>query len=142
MPDHLTPSQRHANMAAIRAKDTKPEVLVRKYLWRHGFRYRLNHKRLPGSPDIVMRRLHTIIMVNGCFWHKHDCPRFVWPSSNEDYWKPKILRNVEHIEESQLHGRRALMHEVPHRAGPDGDDVRKHGSSGVVTCNKGTYSSN
>ena len=71
MPDHLTIEQRHKNMSAIRGKDTKPEVLVRKYLWAHGFRYRLNHPRLPGKPDIVMRKYRTCIFVNGCFWHGH-----------------------------------------------------------------------
>ena len=93
--DTLTSQQRHANMAAIHGKDTKPEMVVRRWLWGHGYRYRLNHKRLPGKPDIVMRKYRTCIFVNGCFWHKHDCPRFVWPSSNQEYWKPKILRNVE-----------------------------------------------
>ena len=69
--DRLTPQQRHANMSAIRAKNTKPEMIVRKYLFAHGYRYRLQEKRLPGKPDIVMRRLHTVILVNGCFWHGH-----------------------------------------------------------------------
>ena len=95
MPDKMTIEQRHHNMAAIKGKDTKPEILVRKFLWARGFRYRLNHPRLPGKPDIVLRKYRTCILVNGCFWHKHDCPRFVWPSSNQEYWKPKILRNVE-----------------------------------------------
>ena len=52
-------------------------------------------KKLPGCPDIVLPKYHTVVFVNGCFWHKHNCPRFVWPSSNQDYWRPKILRNVE-----------------------------------------------
>ncbi len=67
-----TPQQRHANMAAIHGKDTKPEVVVRKWLWGHGYRYRLNHPRLPGKPDIVMRKYRTCIFVNGCFWHGHN----------------------------------------------------------------------
>lgn len=69
--DKLTPQQRHANMAAIHGKDTKPEMVVRKWLWSHGYRYRLNHPRLPGKPDIVMRKYRTCIFVNGCFWHGH-----------------------------------------------------------------------
>ena len=73
-------------MSHIRSKDTKPEVTVRKYLFSKGFRYRKNVKTLPGCPDIVLPKYKTVIFVNGCFWHKHDCPRFVWPSSNEDYW--------------------------------------------------------
>ena len=69
--DRLTPQQRHYNMAAIQGKDTKPEMVVRKWLWGNGFRYRLNHKRLPGKPDIVLLKYRTCIFVNGCFWHGH-----------------------------------------------------------------------
>ena len=68
--DKLSPEQRHKNMAAIRGKDTKPEMIVRKGLWRMGFRYRLNHKRLPGHPDLVLKKYRTCIFVNGCFWHE------------------------------------------------------------------------
>ncbi len=71
MTDKLTPQQRHKNMAAIRSKNTKPEMIVRKGLWSRGFRYRLNHKRLPGHPDLVLRKYRTCIFVNGCFWHGH-----------------------------------------------------------------------
>ena len=70
--DKLTTEQRHSNMAAIRSKDTKPEMIVRKGLWKRGFRYRLNHKRLPGHPDLVLRKYRTCIFVNGCFWHGHN----------------------------------------------------------------------
>lgn len=83
------------NMSHIRSKDSKPEEVVRKYLFSKGFRYRKNVKALPGCPDIVLPKYKTVIFVNGCFWHKHDCPRFVWPSSNEEYWRPKIMGNVE-----------------------------------------------
>lgn len=83
------------NMSHIRSKDSKPEEVVRKYLFSKGFRYRKNVKALPGCPDIVLPKYKTVIFVNGCFWHKHDCPRFVWPSSNEEYWHPKIMGNVE-----------------------------------------------
>ncbi len=68
MPDHLTKEQIHRNMSAIRAKNTKPELLVRKFLFSRGFRYRLNHPRLPGHPDIVLRKYRTVIFVNGCFF--------------------------------------------------------------------------
>ena len=81
-------------MSHIRSKNSKPEEIVRKYLFSQGFRYRKNDKRLPGKPDIVLPKYKTVIFVNGCFWHKHDCNRFVWPTSNEDYWRPKILGNV------------------------------------------------
>ena len=70
--DKLSPEQRHKNMAAIRGKDTKPEMIVRRGLWMRGFRYRLNHKRLPGHPDLVLRKYRTCIFVNGCFWHGHN----------------------------------------------------------------------
>ena len=95
MADNHSKEVRSKNMSHIRSTNSKPEEIVRKYLFAHGFRYRKNVKTLPGCPDIVLSKYHTVIFVNGCFWHKHDCPRFVWPSSNLDYWKPKILRNVE-----------------------------------------------
>ena len=83
MPDRMTIEQRHNNMAAIKGKDTKPEILVRKFLWAREFRYRLNHPRLPGKPDIVLRKYRTCILVNGCFWHGHEgCKYYVMPKSN------------------------------------------------------------
>ena len=72
MSDKLTPEQRHKCMSHIRSKDTKPEVVVRKWLWAEGFRYRLYVKGLPGSPDIVMKKYKTVIFINGCFWHGHN----------------------------------------------------------------------
>jgi DNA mismatch endonuclease (patch repair protein) len=95
MADNHSKEIRSMNMSHIRSKNTKPEELVRKYLFAQGFRYRKNVKALPGCPDIVLPRYKTVIFVNGCFWHKHDCPRFVWPSTNQEYWIPKIKRNVE-----------------------------------------------
>ena len=101
--DKLSPEQRHKNMAAIRGKDTKPEMIVRKGLWRMGFRYRLNHKRLPGHPDLVLKKYRTCIFVNGCFWHGHnvdistfentDCCKI--PKTNREFWIEKIRRNKE-----------------------------------------------
>ena len=94
MTDKLTPEQRHLCMSRIRSKNTKPEIIVRKYLFSHGFRYRVNVKRLPGTPDIVLRKYRTVIFVNGCFWHGHEgCRYFVLPKSNVDFWKAKIERN-------------------------------------------------
>ena len=83
------------NMSHIRSKNTKPEEIVRKYLFSKGLRYRKNVRKLPGCPDIVLKKYKAVIFVNGCFWHKHDCGRFVWPSSNAEYWSKKINRNVE-----------------------------------------------
>ena len=82
MPDKLTEEQRHRVMAAIRAKNTKPEIIVRKYLWACGFRYRLNHPRLPGKPDIVLRKYRTCVFVNGCFWHGHNTTPTQTPSNS------------------------------------------------------------
>ena len=98
--DKLTPEQRHRNMAAIRGKNTKPEMIVRRGLWSRGFRYRLNHRRLPGHPDIVLRKYRTCIFVNGCFWHGHDgCWKI--PKSNREFWVAKIRRNKERDKEEQ-----------------------------------------
>lgn len=94
MADNHTPEVRSYNMSRIRSTNTKPEEKVRKYLFSKGFRYRKNVKTLPGKPDIVLPKYKTVIFVNGCFWHKHDCGRFRWPASNEDYWKKKIESNV------------------------------------------------
>lgn len=86
---------RSYNMSRIKGKNTRPEELVRKYLFSQGFRYRKNDKRLPGSPDIVLPRYKTVIFVNGCFWHGHEgCRYFVWPESNKDFWKNKIETNI------------------------------------------------
>lgn len=95
MADNHSKEVRSMNMSHIRSTNSKPEEIVRKYLFSKGFRYRKNVRKLPGCPDIVLPKYNTVIFVNGCFWHKHDCPRFVWPASNKDYWEPKILRNVE-----------------------------------------------
>lgn len=102
MADHLTLSQRHRNMSAIKGKDTKPELLVRKFLWSRGFRYRLNFSRLPGHPDLVLRKYRTCIFVNGCFWHGHEgCKFFTMPKTNTDFWEKKIRRNQERDAEEQ-----------------------------------------
>lgn len=96
MSNFQTSPQRHANMAAIHGKDTKPEMVVRKWLWRHGYRYRLNHPRLPGKPDIVMRKYRTCIFVNGCFWHGHEgCRYYTIPKTNTEFWVNKVKRNKE-----------------------------------------------
>ncbi len=95
MADVLTPKQRSYNMSRIHGKDTKPEEIVRKYLFSHGFRYRKNDARLPGKPDIVLTKYKAVIFVNGCFWHKHEgCRYFVWPKDNAEFWKEKIEKNA------------------------------------------------
>lgn len=112
--DRLTPQQRHKNMAAIHAMDTEPEMIVRCGLWKRGFRYKLNHKKLPGHPDLVLRKYKTCIFVNGCFWHGHnvalpqmsdgrslmeeliensECCKI--PKTNREFWIAKIQRNKQ-----------------------------------------------
>lgn len=86
---------RSYNMSCIKGKGTKPEEIVRKYLFSQGFRYRKNDKRLPGTPDIVLPKYKTVIFVNGCFWHGHKgCKYFVWPKNNAEFWKKKIEDNI------------------------------------------------
>lgn len=94
--DVLTAEQRHRNMSAILSRNTKPEILVRRYLWDRGFRYRLNSAKLPGHPDIVLRKYRTCIFINGCFWHGHEnCRLFRLPLTNREFWQEKITRNRE-----------------------------------------------
>lgn len=95
MSDNHTPEIRSYNMSRIRSENSKPEEFVRKYLFYKGFRYRKYVKQLPGCPDIVLKKYKTVILINGCFWHKHDCGRFAWPTSNEEYWEKKISGNVK-----------------------------------------------
>lgn len=95
MTDVHDKSVRSYTMSRIRSKDTKPEILVRKYLFSKGFRFRKNDKRYPGKPDIVLPKYKTVIFINGCFWHKHEnCKYFAFPKSNLNYWEPKLSKNV------------------------------------------------
>ena len=104
MSDKLTPSQRHICMSSIRAKNTKPEILVRKGLHARGFRFRLHNKKLPGSPDIVLPKYGVAIMVNGCFWHGHKGCRYATkPKSNVEFWEAKIVRNRHRDEVTNAH---------------------------------------
>ena len=96
MADVHSPETRSFNMSQIKGKNTKPEELVRRYLFSHGFRYRKHVSTLPGKPDIVLPKYKTCIFVNGCFWHKHEgCKYFVWPKNNAEFWKKKITGNVD-----------------------------------------------
>ena len=92
--DQLAPRERSANMAKIRSRDTKPEIIVRRICWGLGYRYRLHAKDLPGRPDIVFRRLQKVIFVNGCFWHQHrGCSEGHIPKTRREYWIPKLTGN-------------------------------------------------
>lgn len=96
MADIKSKSSRSKNMSAIKSKNTKPELLVRKFLFSNGFRYRINVSKLAGKPDIVLKKYNTVIFINGCFWHYHKgCKYFVWPKQNSDFWRNKILKNEE-----------------------------------------------
>ena len=93
---------RSYNMSRIKGRKTKPEEIVAKYLFSHGFRYRRNVKKLPGTPDIVLKKYKTVIFVNGCFWHMHEgCKYFVWPKDNSEFWKNKLLANKERDEKEK-----------------------------------------
>ena len=96
MADVHDKKTRSYNMSQIKGKDTKPEALVRQFLFAKGYRFRKNDKRYPGTPDIVLPKYRTVIFVNGCFWHKHEgCKYFVWPETNAAFWSEKIKNNVE-----------------------------------------------
>lgn len=96
MTDIFSKDKRSSIMAKISGKNTAPEILVRKYLFAHGFRFRVNDKRFPGTPDIVLPKYKTIIFVNGCFWHGHEnCKAARLPKSNNSFWTNKIAQNIE-----------------------------------------------
>lgn len=104
MADKLNTQQRHHCMSRIRGKDTKPELLVRKGLHAHGFRFRLQDRNLPGRPDIVLPKYSVAIMVNGCFWHRHrGCQYATKPKSNIEFWETKIARNKHRDEVTAAH---------------------------------------
>ena len=95
MSDIFSKSKRSDIMSKISGKETKPEILVRKYLFAHGFRYRKNAKDLPGKPDIVLPKYKTVIFVNGCFWHGHrNCKKAALPATNAKFWSKKISSNI------------------------------------------------
>lgn len=105
--DVHTPETRSFNMSRIRGRDTIPELMIRRILWAHGYRYRLHRKDLPGRPDIVLRRYRAAIFVHGCYWHRHGCPATTTPATRRDFWLRKFednaardRRNVESLREA------------------------------------------
>ncbi len=104
MADVVTREKRSAMMAGIRGKNTRPEILIRKALYATGFRYRLHGKELPGKPDLVLPKYKTVVFVHGCFWHRHHCHLFKWPSTRRDFWEEKINGNAsrDEIQKQQL----------------------------------------
>ena len=112
--DNKTAFQRSKNMAAVKNKNTAPELFVRKLLFSSGFRYRLHDKKLPGSPDIVLKKYKAVLFVNGCFWHGHcGCSKSRLPTTNTDFWKQKIEINKKRdratIEDLSMSGFRILV---------------------------------
>lgn len=102
MTDVHEPEVRSYNMSQIRGKDTKPEMIVRKFLFAHGFRFRLHDKKLPGKPDLVLAKYKTVIQIHGCFWHGHKgCKYFTIPSTRKDWWLNKINRTKEKDSENE-----------------------------------------
>lgn len=96
LADRLSATQRSWNMSKIKAKNTKPEIFIRKFLFSLGFRYRVNYSGLPGKPDIVFPKRKKVIFIHGCFWHRHNClSGEKKPRTNKDYWIPKLERNKE-----------------------------------------------
>lgn len=96
-----SPEHRSYVMSRVPSKGTKPELLLRKCLWNQGYRYRVNDKHLPGTPDIVLRKYHTVVFVHGCFWHGHkDCKHYSFPKTNIDFWTAKVARNKERDQET------------------------------------------
>jgi DNA mismatch endonuclease (patch repair protein) len=102
MADIVCPEVRSRMMSSIRGKDTKPELIIRGGLHRKGFRFRLHDRRLPGHPDLVLKRYHAVIFVHGCFWHRHNCKLFRWPSTRAEFWMMKLNGNVERDRQNVL----------------------------------------
>jgi DNA mismatch endonuclease, patch repair protein len=102
MADVHSPATRSYNMSRIKGKNTKPEMIVRRYLFANGFRYRLHVKELPGKPDLVLKRYRTVIFVHRCFWHGHEgCPYFVIPKTRTEWWTGKLNKNRENDEKAR-----------------------------------------
>ena len=114
MADNLSSEDRRKNMSHIRSKNSKPEELVRKYLFAHGFRYRKNVAKLPGKPDIVLSKYHSVVFVNGCFWHRHEGCRYAsLPKTNTEFWVSKFEYNAandkRHKEQLECEGWRVIV---------------------------------
>lgn len=99
--DVHSPVQRSFNMSRIRGKDTDPEMAVRRWLWANGYRYRLHRKDLPGQPDIVLPKYRAVILVHGCFWHRHGCKYTTWPATRREFWNLKFEENIDRDKRNQ-----------------------------------------
>jgi DNA mismatch endonuclease, patch repair protein len=95
MIDVVDKQTRSRMMSGIKGKNTKPELIIREALFKKGFRFKIHDKKLPGKPDLVLPKYDAVIFIHGCFWHRHNCHLFKWPSTRPEFWKTKINRNVE-----------------------------------------------
>lgn len=113
MADIVDAITRSRIMSRVRSKDTKPEITIRKAIFSLGFRYRIHSTKLPGRPDIVLPKYKAVIFVHGCFWHKHECPMFKWPSSHRRFWRTKLksnfTRDAVHLQSLHEQGWRVLI---------------------------------
>ena len=113
MPDKFSKETRSRMMSGIKNKNTKPEIMIRRELFGNGFRYRLHNGKLPGKPDLVLKKYMAIVLIHGCFWHRHNCRYFVWPKSNIKFWRKKINGNKRNdqkaIKELQSMGYRVCV---------------------------------
>lgn len=107
LPSDAVTAGRRRNMAAIKSKDTKPELLVRRALHAEGLRFRLHRRDLPGKPDIVLAKYKTVIFVHGCFWHHHGCRYFAWPKTRPEFWREKLTGNAKRDRSAQRALRKA-----------------------------------
>ncbi|MCF0260631.1 MAG: DNA mismatch endonuclease Vsr [Erysipelotrichaceae bacterium] len=113
MTDIVSKEKRSQNMSAIRSKNTKPEIYLRKLLWKKGLRYRLHDKRIPGNPDLYFPKYKTAVFVNGCFWHRHENCKFAYtPKSNTEFWQQKFDRNIERDKEVSKQLQDAGIHQI------------------------------
>ncbi|WP_417465941.1 very short patch repair endonuclease [Kordiimonas sp.] len=101
MADIVDQATRSRMMSGIRGKNTRPEIIIRKALHKMGYRYRLHDRKLPGKPDLVFSGKKAVIFIHGCFWHKHDCHLFRWPSTRREFWQKKILGNCNRDEKTR-----------------------------------------
>ena len=109
--DRISPEKRRWNMSRIRSNDTTPELMVRSFLFKHGFRFRLHVKNLPGHPDIVLPKYRTVVEVRGCFWHRHPgCKKTTTPSTHVDFWQKKFTDNIARDQRIEAELRRLGWH--------------------------------
>lgn len=110
--DIVSPHTRSRMMSGIKGKNTKPEILIRKALFRRGFRYRLHERNIPGRPDLVLKKHNAVVFINGCFWHCHDCHLFKWPQTRTEFWSKKLdsnrLRDIRNQQQLEKDGWRIL----------------------------------